>query len=382
MSLTIALVAGEDSGDQLGAALINRLKSHFPDSRFVGMGGERMRAAGLDSWWDCSELAVFGLFEVLKHFRKIWRIRQSVKERLLEIKPDVFIGIDAPDFNLGLERKLKNAGIRTVHYVSPTVWAWRAWRTDKIKRSADLVLCLFPFEPKFLADHGIKAAFVGHPMADQIDAVNETSAARQALGIIGGSPVFALLPGSRQGEVERLSEPMLGAARLLKAEFPEAKFVAALANPDAAEVFDARLRSRDGLKVLAVDGRVRDVIAASDVVICASGTVTLETLLINRPMVVTYRLAAPTYYLARATGLVKARQISLPNILASRVLVPELIQENATPERIASEASAWLHDQQSLSDLSAEFMAIHETLRCDASQRAADEIATLLETRT
>ncbi len=378
MSLTIALVAGEDSGDQLGAALISSLKRRYPGCRFVGIGGERMRKRGMDCWWDCSELAIFGLFEVFNHLFRIWSLRQDLTRRLIALKPDVFVGIDAPDFNLGLEKKLRRAGIRTVHYVSPTVWAWRAWRTKKIKRSADLVLCLFPFEPEFLSEHGIRAAYVGHPMADEVDPVDSPDAARQSLGLGPRGPVLALLPGSRMGEVERLTGPMLEAARLILSEFPETKFLAAPASPRAAEFFNLQLESRPDLEVLTIQGRVRDVIAASDVVICASGTVTLETLLINRPMVVIYRLAESTYRLARATGLVKAKQISLPNILASRVVVPELIQENATPEQISSEACSWIQDQQRRTDLRSEFLEIHKALSCDASERAAEEITVML----
>lgn len=384
MSLTIALVAGEDSGDQLGAALINALKKRYPDCRFVGIGGERMRSKGMDCWWDCSELAIFGLFEVFNHLVRIWSLRKDLTRRLKDLKPDVFIGIDAPDFNLGLEKKLRRAGITTVHYVSPTVWAWRAWRTKKIRQSADLVLCLFPFEPGFLADHGIRAAFVGHPMASQIEAVDGTAEARERLGIDSDfpgnhpGPVFALLPGSRSGEVERLSGPMLGAARLLSAKFPNAVFVAAIANTRAGEVFNSHAAEPGMPAINSIMGRVRDVIASADVVICASGTVTLETLLVNRPMVVIYRLAVSTYRLARMTGLVKSRFISLPNILASERLVPELIQDEASPENIAGEASSWLNDEARREQVRARFEQIHATLEGDASERAAEEITALL----
>ena len=378
MSLTIALVAGEESGDQLGAALISSLKKRFPDCRFVGIGGERMRLAGQEIWWDSSELAIFGLFEVFNHLFRIWSLRKDLTRRLVELKPDVFIGIDAPDFNLGLEKQLKRAGIRTVHYVSPTVWAWRAWRTKKIRRSAGLVLCLFPFEPDFLAAYGIKAAFVGHPMADQIEAVRDTAQARQALGIDTDGPVFALLPGSRSGEVERLSGPMLNAATQLRARFPGARFVTAIANTRTAEIFNAQLTASDTPEILTVEGRVREVIAASDVVICASGTVTLETLLVNRPMVVIYRLAPSTYHLARITGLVKPQFFSLPNILACEPLVPELIQDEASPQGIARAATDWLADDERREQLSARFREIHEGLNCNASERAAEEVARLL----
>lgn len=379
MTLTIALVAGEDSGDQLGAALISSLRSRFPDCRLVGIGGERMRAGGMECWWDASELAHFGLFEVLRHLARIWKLRKALVARLLELRPDVLIGIDAPDFNLGLERRLRRSGIRTVHYVSPTVWAWRAWRIPGIRRAADLVLCLFPFEPEFLAGHGVNAAYVGHPMADEVEPVSDPRAARSALGIDAGGPVFALLPGSRQSEVDRLTEPMIGAARLLAQEFPGAHFVAALANPRVAASFKSGCEAFPEVRVRAFEGRVRDVIAASDVVLCASGTVTLETMLINRPMVVTYRLAAPTYRFAKAVKLVKAQRISLPNILAGRNLVPELIQHDASAERIAEEAAGWIRDELRRAELAESFAELQARLRCNAGERAAEAVAGLLE---
>lgn len=374
MSLTIALVAGEDSGDQLGSALIARLREQLPGGRFVGIGGNRMKAAGMECWWHCEELAVFGLFEVVKHFRRIWGIRRDVHRRLLAVKPDMFIGIDAPDFNLGLERRLKAAGISTAHYVSPTVWAWRAWRIDTIRQAADIVLCLFPFEPAFLESHGIAAAYVGHPMADQIDQVADTAEARQALGLDTSGPVFALLAGSRLGEVSRLAPPMLDAADLLKTRFPQARFITALAGSRVAECFKAALQSHEGLEVVPFEGRAREVIAAADVVLCASGTATLETMLINRPMVVAYRLARSTYWLARATRLVKSRHVALPNILAGEPLVPELIQGEATAEGMAAEAAAWLEDSRRRGELREAFARLHRELRCNASQRVAEEI--------
>jgi lipid-A-disaccharide synthase len=340
-----------------------------------------MRAAGMECWWDSKELAVFGLFEVIRHFRSILAIRKGMTRRLLDLKPDVFIGIDAPDFNLGLEKRLKAGGIRTVHYVSPTVWAWRAWRIPKIRSAADLVLCLFPFEPDFFAEHNVNAVYVGHPLADQIDPTDEKWASREALGLNVGGPVFALLPGSRQGEVERLAEPMLGAARRLRDRYPDSRFITALANERAADAFKAVEDRYPGLKLEAIRGKVRAVIAASDVVLCASGTVTLETLLINRPMVVAYKLAPATYWLARATRLVKAQRFALPNILSGEDLVPELIQAEASAARMAEEAEAWIEDGERRSALTYMFGRMHETLRCDASERAAEAVQHLLETK-
>lgn len=379
MSRLIALVAGEDSGDQLGAPLIAQLRKRYPDCQIVGIGGDRMRAAGMECWWDCSELAHFGLFEVLRHLGRIWSLRRNLLQRLIKLEPDVFVGIDAPDFNLGLERRLKQAGIRTVHYVSPTVWAWRAWRIPRIKRAVDLVLCLFPFEPRFLAEHDIPAAYVGHPLADQIDPAPDPGPARDALGVGAGGPVFALLPGSRQGEVSRLAEPLTGAARLLRRQFPDARFLAALANSRVAASFRGHSEQEGVPEIIPFEGRVREVIAAADVVLCASGTVTLETMLINRPMVVAYRLSPATYRLARAIKLVKASSFSLPNILAGGPLVPELIQHEASPERLAQEAAGWLSDYARRAALSERFEKLHQTLRCNASERAAEEVGRLLE---
>ncbi len=376
---TFALVAGEASGDQLGAALIGELKKLYPGARFTGIGGHGMRAAGMESWWDCEELAVFGLFEVLAHFPRLLRIRRELRRRLQELRPDVFIGIDAPDFNLGLEKQLKSAGIRTVHYVSPAVWAWRGWRVSKIARAADLVLCLFPFEPSFYQGHGISAAYVGHPMADQIPLRTDASAARRELGLDPDQRLVALLPGSRAGEVSRLSAPMIEAAALLSVAHPDLGFVAAIANPRAGAIFSGTLAARPAAEILLIEGRARTVMAAADVVICASGTATLETMLIKRPLVVVYRLAATTYQLLRSLHLFKSRFFALPNILAGEALVPELIQHQATGPRLARETTRWLQDGPSRLELNARFEALHRELLGNASQRAAGAIGQLLQ---
>jgi len=377
---TFALVAGEISGDQLGAGLISELKKAYPDARFVGIGGAGMREAGMDCWWDSEELAVFGLFEVLAHFPRLLRIRRQLRRRLRQLGPDVFIGIDAPDFNLRLERHLKSSGIPTVHYVSPTVWAWRAWRVGKISRAADLVLCLFPFEPSFYRQRGIAAVYVGHPMADQIPVFSEKAAARRRLGLDEGRPVIALLPGSRAGEVSRLSAPMIEAASILSRQDPGIGFVAATANANADRIFRNVMDIQGGPPIQVVEGQARAVITAADVVVCASGTVTLEAMLINRPMVVTYRLAEATYRLVKVLSLVKSRFIGLPNILADESLVPELIQGEATGQRIAEEASRWLEDRSSRDSLGKRFEALHGALRSDAGVHAAEAVAGLLRT--
>jgi len=380
-SPVIALVAGETSGDQLGAALIEQLRAHYPGARFVGIGGSRMGEAGVDAWWDSGDLAVMGLFEVLAHFPRLLRIRRALKRRLVDDKPDVFIGIDAPDFNLGLEISLRRAGIRTVHYVSPTVWAWREKRVRKIGRAADLVLCLFPFEPAFYTDHGVTAEYVGHPMADQITADTDPAGARDALGLDPSAPTIALLPGSRVGEVRLLAQPMIDAAVRLRERRPGLQFTAAVANEPVGVIFRQAMAEAAFEDIKLVADRPRQVMAAADVVLCASGTAALEAMLVNRPMVVTYRVAASTYFLVKKLKLLKPRLFSLPNILAGRALVPELIQDEARGDRMAGEVLIWLDNPGRAADLAGHFNELHATLRRGASERAAAAVSKVLNRR-
>jgi len=375
----IALVAGEASGDQLGAALIARLRETYPQAQFAGIGGKQMEAAGMDAWWDAEQLAVFGLFEVLSHFPRLLRLRRELHKRLLTLSPDVFIGIDAPDFNLGLETKLRKKGIRTVHYVSPAVWAWRQWRIRKIRRAADLVLCLFPFEPVFFKDHGVPATYVGHPMADQISPDSDPASARTSLGLNPAATTIALLPGSRIGEVSRLAEPMIEAARVLASRRPELQFVTAMASENVRNVFRETMDRLDFTDIALVEHDPRTVIAAADAVMCASGTATLETMLVNRPMAVAYRISPSTYQLVKKLGIVKPQFFALPNILAGAALVPELIQHEATGEGLAEEINRWLEDENSRTALRERFLELHDQLRCDASKRAAEAICGLLD---
>jgi len=374
----IALVAGEASGDQLGAALIEGLQALHPEAKFVGVGGPKMREAGMDTWWDAQELAVMGLFEVLAHFPRLLRLRRELTRRLRALKPDVFVGIDAPDFNLGLEIKLRRAGIRTVHYVSPTVWAWRQRRVRKIARAADLVLCLFPFEPRFYAGHSVPATYVGHPMADRIDEDDDPRAARADLGLDPQRTTVALLPGSRASEVGLLAQPMLEAATLLRERRPHLQFVTALANEVVGETFAAAQCAAGCDWVVPVAGRSREVMAAADVVVCASGTATLETLLVNRPLVMTYRIVRSTYLLARHLRLIRPQLFALPNILAGEALVPELIQDDATGPQLAAAVEHWLDHPAEVAELRRRFHALHAELRCDAGARAARAVAGLL----
>lgn len=379
---TFALVAGETSGDQLGAALITELKKQYPLARFVGIGGDGMRAAGMDTWWDSQELAVFGLFEVLAHFPRLLRIRRELRRRLLNVRPDVFIGIDAPDFNLGLEKQLKVAGIRTIHYVSPTVWAWRPQRVRKIARAADLVLCLFPFEPSFYRDHGVAAAYVGHPMAEQIPLRSDALEARRQLGLNEHRRVIALLPGSRVSEVSCLSGPLIESSSLLSQNDPDLQFVAAIANPKVGDIFQHALNNQQPPEIKIIEGSTRLVLAAADVVICASGTVTLEAMLINRPLVSIYRVAPATYLLIRSTGLIRRQFFALPNILAGQALVPELIQHEVTAERLALETQRWLQDKTAREALSERFKALHRELLVDDAEGAGAVVIAFLQSPT
>jgi lipid-A-disaccharide synthase len=377
----IALVAGEASGDLLGAGLIAQLKQRFPGARFAGIGGPGMRGAGFEAWHDCSELAVMGLAEVLRHLPRLLRLRRSLAARLLAWQPDVFIGIDAPDFNLGLERRLKSHGIRTVHYVSPSVWAWRAGRAAKIGRSADRVLCLFPMEPPIYARHGVDARFVGHPLADALPLAPDRGAARAALGLPDAAPVLALLPGSRLGEIARLGEIFRQAAERVASEVPGLQVVIPAATPACRATIETMLAAapvRPAAAVTVLDGRAHEAMIASDVVLLASGTATLEALLAKRAMVVAYRISALTHALVQGLGLMKTDRYSLPNALAGETVVPELMQADCTPEKLAAAVLDWLQAPQRIAALQPRFEAIHRTLKRDASARAADAVAELL----
>lgn len=377
------MVAGEASGDNLGAGLISQLKQIYPDALFQGIGGDRMQAAGLEAWHHSNELAVMGLFEVLKHVPRLLRLRRGLMQRLLDQPPDVYIGIDAPDFNLGVETRLKARGIATVHYVSPTVWAWRAGRVKKIARAADLLLTLFPFEPKYYDGQPMNAEFVGHPMADSINGQNDPATARQSLGLDPQAPVVTLLPGSRGGEVSRLAEPLLQAAMRLQTDRPLLQFFAAFANPGTQAVFEQQRKSlAPQLQVGYGLQNARTAMAAADVVVCASGTATLETMLVNRPMVVVYKLSPATHWLAKTFNLVKTRHVSLPNILAEAELLPELLQENATPQNIAAAIADWLDHPDKTLALKQRFSELAGTLKCNADVQAAAAVHRLLQHRS
>ncbi|HEX3123350.1 MAG TPA: lipid-A-disaccharide synthase [Rhodanobacteraceae bacterium] len=379
------LVAGESSGDLLGAGLLSSLRARFPDASFAGVGGARMAAAGMDVWYPSERLSVMGLVEVLRHLPGLLAVRRDVYKRTLQQCPDVFIGIDAPDFNLGLERRLKQHGIRTAHYVSPSVWAWRESRAANIGRSADRVLCLFPMEPPIYARHGVDARFVGHPLADIFPVEPDKAAARRQLGLAPDVPVLALLPGSRLGEIKRLGADFLGAVMLLKREFPTLRIVAPMATPACRTAFE-NLLSDPTLSALSaqpsalsiIDGNAHAAMIAADAVLLASGTAALEAMLAKRPMVVAYRVAWLTYKLVKLFGLLRTNVYSLPNILAGRQIVPELMQDACTPAAIAAELAPALRARSADADMLAEFRRLHESLRASPAQDAGAAIADLL----
>ena len=364
-----ALVAGEDSGDLLGAELIEALRARYPAARFVGVGGPRMRAAGFDAWHDNSELSVMGLAEGLRHLPRLLRLRASLARRLVDLKPDAFIGIDAPDFNLGLERKLKRARVRTLHYVSPSIWAWREKRAGKIGRAADCVLCLFPMEPPLYARHGVDARFVGHPLADRFPLAPDQEAARRELGLAADGPVLAVLPGSRLSEIHRLGGIFLDAAMRVAARIPDLRIVIPAANPRCRAALTKLLPQ--GSAIMLVDGQAHRAMAAADVVLLASGTAALEAMLAKRPMVVGYRIAPLTHVLVRGLGMLKTRVYALPNILAGRMLVPELMQHDCTPAKLADAVLGWFGDAGRRDALSHEFERMHLTLHAGGGAAAA-----------
>ncbi|MEB3902964.1 lipid-A-disaccharide synthase [Pseudomonas putida] len=372
--LCVALVAGEASGDILGSGLMRALKARHPDVRFIGVGGPLMEAEGLVSYFPMERLAVMGLVEVLGRLRELLKRRKELIQTLIAEKPDVFIGIDAPDFNLTIELKLRQAGIKTVHYVSPSVWAWRQKRVLKIREGCDLMLTLLPFEAKFYEEKGVPVRFVGHPLADTIPLEADRQAARTALGL-GEGPLVALMPGSRGGEVERLGALFLDAAERLRERVPGVRFVSPCANPSRRVQLEQMLQGRD-LPLTLLDGRSHEALAACDAVLIASGTATLEALLYKRPMVVAYRLAPLTYWILKR--MVKSPYVSLPNLLAQRLLVPELLQDAATSDALAQTLAPLVTDGTQQTD---SFDRIHRTLRRDASNQAADAVLALLGAR-
>ena len=369
--LRIALVAGEASGDILGSGLMRAIKARHPDAQFIGVGGPLMEAEGMVSYFPMERLSVMGLVEVLGRLRELLAKRKVLIQTLINEKPDVFIGIDAPDFTLNIELQLRRTGIKTVHYVSPSVWAWRQKRVLKIREGCDLMLTLLPFEARFYEEKGVPVKFVGHPLADTIPLEADRAAARAELGL-GDGPVVALMPGSRGGEVGRLGSLFLDAAQLLLAQRPGLRFVLPCASSQRRAQIEQLLQGRE-LPLTLLDGGSHLALAACDAVLIASGTATLEALLYKRPMVVAYRMAPITFWILKR--LVKSPYVSLPNLLAQRLLVPELLQDAATAETLAQTLLPLLEGGQ---EQTSGFDEIHRTLRRDASNQAAEAVLSLI----
>ena len=371
------LVAGEASGDLLASLLLQGLRERWPGVKAAGIGGPRMLAQGFDAWWPSEKLSVFGYVDALRHYRELLGIRNALRERLLAERPDVFIGVDAPDFNFGLEQPLKAAGVRTVHFVCPSIWAWRGERVKKLAAAADHVLCLFPFEPALLAKHGVAASFVGHPLADTIPLQVPRNESRMSLGIAEDATVVALLPGSRRSEIRYIAPALLQAAALMARRRSGLRFLLPVA-PGLRQIVEPLLTEHAaGTTIELVDGRSHEVLAACDVTLIASGTATLEAALFKRPMVITYRMHWLNWqYMKR-----RAYQpwFGLPNILSGEFVVPELLQDAATPEALASAAEAWLDDTPRREALARRLNDLHLTLRQDTARRAGDAIAKVLQ---
>ena len=377
----VAMVAGETSGDLLAGLLIDGMQAHWPDLQTCGIGGPQMQRRGFDAWWPSEKLAVHGYsMEVLRRLRELLGIRKQLRERFLKDRPDVFIGVDAPDFNLGLEADLRAAGIKTVHFVCPSIWAWRAERVEKIRRSADHVLCIFPFEPELLARHGIAATYVGHPLAGVIPMVPDRAAARAQLGLQDTDEVLAILPGSRSSEIAYITQPFFEAAALVRKARPAIKLIVPAVPALRERIVQAAQAAGLGGVVQIVSGQSHAVLAACDTTLIASGTATLEAALFKRPMVIGYHMHPLSWWLMRRKQL--QPWVGLPNILCGDFVVPELIQDAATPQALCAATLQWLdarqHHPEKITALEQRFTALHESLRRNTPQLAADAIQKIL----
>jgi lipid-A-disaccharide synthase len=378
--MRIGLVAGEMSGDALGAGLISELAKIAPGTRFEGVAGPAMQAAGCDAWESSEVLAMMGLIEPLREIPRLLKLRSTLVQRWTEAPPDVFVGIDAPDFNLGLEARLRQRGVRTAHYVSPSVWAWRQGRIHKIARATDLVLCLLPFEKAFYDEHGVAATFVGHPMADRIPAEPDVAEARSALGI-DARRVVAVLPGSRVTEVSHLGPVFAGACARLAATDAGMRFVAPMTTAGIRRLFTSHLQAA-GIesRFTLTDGNAETVMAAADVVLLASGTATLQAALLSRPMVAAYRIGTLTYAIMKSFKLLKVPYITIPNLLTGEPLVPEFIQKEASPEALANAVSDLLDDPGRRAAITDEFVKLRTALALGADEKAARAVLGLART--
>ncbi len=374
----IALVAGEASGDLLAAHLIQALKQKFPQASFCGIGGSKMEAVGFDAWWPAEKLAVHGYAEALRHYREISGIRRLLLKRLLDERPDILIGVDAPDFNLWLEKRIKLAGIPAVHFVGPSVWAWRRGRLRTIGKSVSRILALFPFEPPLYEQHGIPVSYVGHPLADVIPLQVAAQPVRERLGV-EGKPVFALLPGSRQSELAHMADVFVETAKLLSQRFPKAEFLVPLVSRETRNLFDEAIwrSGAQGLPFKLLFGHAQDALAACDVALVASGTATLEAALIKRPMVIAYRMSPWSWRLMKHMGY--QPWVGLPNILAGRFVVPEFLQDQATAENLAQAMGNLASEKKLVAEIEQIFTDIHLRLRQNTSDKAASAIADVLD---
>ena len=376
----VVLSVGEASGDLLAAGLMQALSARVPGVRFSGIAGPKMEALGCEAHMSMERLSVMGLVEVAGRYVEIIPKRRELAARFITERPDVFIGVDAPDFNLSLEKRLRRAGIPTVHYVSPSVWAWREYRVRKIRRAVDRLLLVFPFEASFYAHHGVPATFVGHHLADTIQGEIDRTCARQALGVDKTGPIVGLLPGSRMSEVSRLGPLLFSAAKWLARRIDSVAFMVPTVN-DVIQQALQRMKQASSLKspVHFVRDRSHQAMAACNVLIMASGTATLEAMLLRRPMVITYRTHPVTWSIGR--HMLKLPYVGLPNILAGEMLVPELLQQRATASALGASALAFLASPERCAQLNARFERIHQTLKCDASQRAADAVLALISAK-
>ena len=370
----IAMVAGEPSGDLLASHLIAALKTHLPDATFYGIGGPKMEAQGFEAWWPMDALSVMGFVDALKNYREISGIRRQLKKRILKQRPDIFIGVDAPDFNLGLETDLKSAGIRTIHYVSPSIWAWRGGRIKKIGRAVSRVLALFPMEPPLYEKERIPVTYVGHPLADEIPMETSKFAIREKLSMPQDVPVFALLPGSRQAELALLGETFVQTAKLIREKMPKAQFVVPLTTRETRLQFEMAIYKQQASDVpfRLLFGHAQDALGAADVSLVASGTATLEAALIKRPMVITYKIARLSYWLMKRMAYLP--YVGLPNVLAGKFVVPEILQDMATPENLAEALIQLYGDKDNALAVEETFTDIHYQLRQNTAEKAAKAV--------
>ncbi|MDB5819676.1 MAG: lpxB [Rhizobacter sp.] len=374
--LRLGMVAGEPSGDLLAALLLGGLKQEWPTLEAVGIGGPKMVAQGFDAWWSQEDMAVNGIVEILRHYRRLKAMRDGLEARLLKSRPDLFIGVDVPDFNLGLETHLKSAGIKTVHFVSPSIWAWRGKRIETIRRAVDHVLCIFPFEPALYAKHGVAATYVGHPLADVIPMEVPRAAARDRLGLSTDDEVVAILPGSRRVEIKHLASRFLAAAVLMQRARPRLRFVLPVIRGLRPAIEAVVAQHGPDLRIQLIDGNSHDALAACDVTLIASGTATLEAALFKRPMVIAYNMDWITWQIMRRMNY--QPWIGLPNILLREFVVPELLQDDASPERLAAATLDWLDHPERGAAVAARFEALHRQLRCNTARTATDAIQKIL----